>query len=66
MTLLERLTALLRDALVPYVPELVPLLIAVIDADSTTQRVPSLAALGALEGFGPLLREYRREITVDL
>jgi hypothetical protein len=58
ITLLEQLTLLLREDLAPYASELIPSLGAVIDADTTAQRVPSLAALGALDGFGPLLREY--------
>ncbi len=55
IALLEKMTYLLRDALTPYIAELVPLLAAVIDADGTPQKLPSLAALAALEGFGPLL-----------
>ena len=56
--LLEQLTLLLRQELTPYAAELIPQLSAVVDADSTSQRVPSLAALAALDGFGPLLRDY--------
>ena len=47
--LLEQLTLLLCQELLPYTAELIPLLAAVIDSDSTTERGPSLAALRALE-----------------
>ena len=58
IALLEQLTLLLRQALTPYTAELIPLLAAVIEADKTAQRVLSLRALNALDGFGPLLWEY--------
>ena len=58
IALLEQLTMLLRQALSPYTAELIPLLAAVIEADNTAQRVLSLRALKALDGFGPLLQEY--------
>ena len=58
IALLEQLTLLLREALTPYTSELIPLLAAVIEADNSAQRVLSLRALNALDGFGPLLWEY--------
>ena len=58
ITLLEQLTLLLRQALTPHTGEIVPLLAAVIEADNSAQRVLSLRALNALDGFGPLLSEY--------
>ena len=57
ITLLEQLTLLLREELAPYASELIPSLGAVMDAGTTVQRVPSLAALGALDEFGPLFCE---------
>jgi len=50
LTLLEQMTIVLRHALRPYVPQLVPLLAAVLERDTSAQRVPSVTALGALEG----------------
>ena len=52
------MTIVLRHALRPYAPQLVPLLVAVIERDASAQRVPSLTALGALEGFGAALPDY--------
>ena len=58
LALLEQMTQLLRHALTQYAPTLVPMLVAVIERDTTALRMPSLQALQALEGFGPQLTEY--------
>lgn len=58
LTLLEQMTIVLRHALRPHAARLVPLLAAVLERDTSAQRVPSLTALGALEGFGPDLPEF--------
>ena len=47
---------LLRHSLAPYEPTLVPMLVAVIESDSTALRMPSLRE--ALGGFGRQLVEY--------
>ena len=52
ITLLEQLTLLLREELAPYASEQIPSLGADAYAGTTVQRVPSLAALGALDEFG--------------
>ena len=58
LLLLAEITGSMRSSLGVYVPKLVPRLIAVVESDAADRRVASLAALGALEGFGPLLDEY--------
>eukprot|EP00965_Chrysotila_dentata_P066088 2188229-Pleurochrysis_carterae.AAC.1 len=44
--------------MLPHVPKLVPLLISVVECDASSQRVPSITAIAALEGFGPALVDY--------
>ena len=58
LALLEQIALVMRHALLPYEPQLVPLLAGVIANDGSSQRVPALTALAALEGFGPVLRDY--------
>ena len=50
LALLEQMTLLLRHALTRYAPTLVPMLVAVIEGDGTSLRMPSLQARGAREG----------------
>ena len=66
LALLEQLTLTLRHSLTPYAPALVPMLAAVIGGDSSAQRVPSLSALSAAEGFGPTLGAYASLLLPEL